>query len=79
MIAKTINQEEAACFRRYWSVCSKKTAEILNWLNTINVSSYSKELNHYLIRLIVVKFSIREQKTYQKIYPFTQGKQWVEL
>lgn len=79
MIAKTIKQDEAMSFRKYWANCLSKSKEILQWLDTIHVSLYSKELNHYLLRLIVIVPNQKELERYKKTYPFQGVKAWQEL
>jgi hypothetical protein len=79
MVAKTIYQEEAASFRRYWSNCAKKSQEILDWLETIDPSTYTVQLNVFLLRAIVVTYGIREIKNYEQSNPFQRAKPWQEL
>ena len=79
MTAKTLHQDEAACARRYWASCAKKSKEILEWLNTLRPERYSAELNSYLLRLIVITYGIREIETYQRRNPFAKPKPWQRL
>lgn len=73
MTAKTINQEEAASVRRYWSVCAKKTQEVLDWLNDLDPKRYTADLNTFLLRLIVITYGMREIEEYQKSNPYSGG------
>lgn len=70
MIAKTINQEEAASVRRYWALCADKSREILEWLCRLDQSMYSAELHRYLLRIIVVPYGAREIRLYESSNPF---------
>jgi myo-inositol catabolism protein IolC len=79
MIAKTIEQEEAASVRRYWSSCARKSQEILDWLESIDPHRYTTELNAYLLRTIVTVYSIREIEKYQQQNPFEQPRPWQEV
>lgn len=76
MIAKTIDQDEAASARKYWDSCAQKSKEILEWLHTLHPERYSPELNSYLLRLIVVPYNIREIETYQRKNPFVMPRPW---
>lgn len=76
MVGKMIQQEEAMAFRRYWARCAEKSSEILEWLNSIQVHSYSSNLHRYLLRLIVIEYNIREMEEYTKANPFNKTKQW---
>lgn len=79
MRAKTIQQEEAMAYRRYWSECASKSREIVKWLEDTPPQKYSRELNHYLLRLVIFIPNIRERRKYQKKNPYQQVGQWQEL
>lgn len=76
MIAKTVEMEEAASVRRYWSLCAAKSREILDWLNSIDPARYSAPLNTYLLRTIVITYNIREIEKYQRLNPFQEPRPW---
>ncbi len=79
MTAKTIQQEEAASFRRYWSSCARKSQEILDWLKLLNPDRYTAELNSYLLRTIVTVYNIREIEEYERENPFIQPRPWQKV
>lgn len=79
MTASTVAPEEAASFRRYWSLCAAKSTEILNWLNSVDPQVYSSRLHSYLLRLIVVTYNIREIREYEEAHPFQDAKPWQKL
>jgi len=79
MVAKTVAPQEAASLRRYWSLCAKKSKEMLDWLNLLDPAKYSTGLNSYLLRTIVATYNIKEIKEYQERYPFKEAKPWQEL
>lgn len=79
MAAKTIRQEEAVIFRKYWANCATKSREIVRWLDSVPPQKYSRELNHYLLRLVIFIPNIREREKYQKRNPYKQVGQWQEL
>jgi hypothetical protein len=78
MVAKTIFQGEAASVRRYWVECASKCQEILDWLERLPPERYSKELNHYLLRLIIVPYCQREMDEYTASNPYHPPKPWRE-
>lgn len=79
MVAKTVNQLEAASFRKYWIDCYKKSIEIVRWLDSIDISDYNFDLHSYLIKLLIVKNPIlREVRVYNSRYPFKPARQWQE-
>lgn len=79
MVAKTIEQDEAASYRRYWRICATKSAEILQWLNSIDEERYNNEVHSRLIRLLITGPPImREATVYQEEHPFVPAKQWQE-
>jgi hypothetical protein len=79
MIAKTINQEEAASVRKYWVECAKKSREILEWIELLDPQLYTRELNHFILRLVFLKPNQREYEEYIAINPFQKPKPWREL
>lgn len=78
MVGKIVEPEEAASLRRYWSVCAKKSREILEWLEGLDPARYSVDLHSYLLRTIVTPYNIREIKKFQKDNPFQEAKPWRE-
>lgn len=77
MVATTVLQCEAASFRKYWLDCYSKSVEIINWLDTLDKGRYTKELNSYLLQLIVVKPPIlSERKRYESEFQFKETKPW---
>lgn len=79
MVAKTINQREAMYIRRYWVECSRKTSEVLEWINKLDPQKYTAELNHYLRRMIILPPNMRELMEYEAANPFKKPRQWQEL
>lgn len=79
MIAKTINQEEAASVRKYWVECAGKSREILEWLELLDPQLYTRELNHFLLRLVFLRPNQREREGYIAVNPFQKPKPWREL
>lgn len=79
MVAKTIQQEEAASFRRYWANCAIKSSEILSWLDSVQVLSYTADLHTYLLRTIVITYNVREEKAYRIANPYGKPPSWLEL
>lgn len=78
MIASTVQQEEAASVRKYWASCAAKSRRILDWLEALPPQRYTKELNHYLLRLIVIQFQQREMDEWTATNPFQKPKLWRE-
>jgi hypothetical protein len=79
MVAKTINQEEAASVRRYWAACAATSREVLEWLELLPTHQYTRELNRFLLRLVVVTTRQREIKKYKESHPIEDSKPWREL
>lgn len=79
MVASTIKPEEAASYRRYWSVCAAKSREILSWLDSLDPAMYSRSLHTYLLRCIITSYNIRESTEYHRRHPFKEPKPWQEL
>jgi len=79
MIAKTINQEEAASIRKYWVTCAAKTREVLEWLELLPIHQYTRELNHFLLRMILIPAGQRQLEEYMNAHPFNETKPWREL
>jgi hypothetical protein len=79
MIAKTIKQEEAVSVRRYWANCASTTRELIEWLELLPVHEYTRELNHYLLRMIVIPAGQRQIEEYTKAHPLNEVKPWREL
>jgi hypothetical protein len=78
MIATPIRQEQAVSPRKYWASCAAKSKLILKWLDSFPPQRYTKELNHYLLRLIVITYGQREIDEYTELNPFTKPKLWQE-
>jgi hypothetical protein len=78
MIASTVQQEEAVSVRKYWASCAAKSRQILDWLESLPPQRYTKELNHYLLRLIVIQFQQREMDEWTAANPFQKPKLWRE-
>jgi hypothetical protein len=79
MIAKTIGQQEAVSIRRYWATCASKTREVIEWLELLPPHQYTRELNHFLLRLIFIPACQREIQEYIAKNPFNKLKPWQEL
>lgn len=79
MIAKTIHQDEAASIRRYWALCASKTRQVIEWLELLLPDQYTKELNHFLLRLIIIPAGQRQLEEYMTANPFNKPKPWQEL
>lgn len=79
MVAKTIQQEEAVSFRRYWANCAIKSQQILDWLESLDPSRYTAELNSYLLKCIIALYGIRETKKYESKNPFVKLKSWQKM
>ncbi|MFZ9326524.1 MAG: hypothetical protein ACO24H_03555 [Polynucleobacter sp.] len=59
--ARTINQTEAAQYRKYYASCIRKSKEILLWLVMLPSTEYTQTLHHYLLRFIVVPRPVQRQ------------------
>lgn len=73
MIGKAVKPEESYMFNCYWAACAQKTEEILSWLDSVPIQSYSVELNSYLSRLIVVSYGAREVEEYTTANPYEKN------
>lgn len=78
MIATRVEQEQVASVRKYWADCAAKSRQILAWLEQLPPQRYTRELNHYLLRLIVVPYQQREIDEWTENNPFQKPKLWRE-